>query len=166
MLNPLSVAHGADLLHRNKNKLAANMHTCTVLLQREGFLHIETESDRRRERDGGKEKAGRSQKVRKENEMGGRQKWMTTSTCPNWSLCPLSDAPMLGGREERRDRELGTQKAMKSLSLRIFFSPLQEHNPTSDGELSPWATGHVVDSLPGCPVMFFFLSFLQCYSCR
>lgn len=86
-------------------------------------MHIETESDRRQQGDGGKERAGRSEEVGKENETGGRQQRMTTSTCPNWRLSPPSDAPMLGGREEKRDRERGIQKAMTGLSLRISFSP-------------------------------------------
>lgn len=128
------------------------LQTCIlarVLLQREWRMHIETESDRRQQGDGGKERAGRSQEVGKENEMGGggREQRMTTSTCPNQRLSSPSDAPMLGGREEKRDREGGTQKAMAGLSLSIFVSPCLPHSPPSDGESSPWATGHVVYSL-------------------
>lgn len=161
LLNPLSVAHSADLLHRNKNKLAANVHTCMVLLRREGRVHIE--SDRRRRGDGGKERAGRSQEVGKENETGGgRRQRMTTSTCLNRRLSPPSDAPMLVGREEKRDREKGTQKAMTGLSLGISFSPLLPHNPSSHGQSSCLFTS-------GCPVwlflffiiFFFFIIFLN-----
>lgn len=122
LLNPLSVAHSADLLHHNKNKLAAKMHTCMVLLRREGRVHIE--SDRRRRGDGGKERAGRSQEVRKENETGGgRRQRMTTSTCLNRRLSPPSDAPMLVGREEKRDREKGTESHDRSLLGYLFLPP-------------------------------------------
>lgn len=125
LLNPLSVAHSADLLHRNKNKLGANVHTCMVLLQRGGRVHIE--SDRRWRRDGGKERARRSQEVGKENETGGgRRQRMTTSTYLNRCLSPPSDAPMLVGREEKRDREKGTQKA-KQVSPWVSLSPPSFH---------------------------------------
>lgn len=51
---------------------------------------------------GEEERAERSQEVGKENKTGGRQRQMTTSTCPNWRLFPPSDAPILGGEEKRR----------------------------------------------------------------
>lgn len=82
---------------------------------------------------------------------------MTTSTCPNRHLSPPSDAPMLGGREEKRDRERGTQKAMTGLTLHIFLPPSFHTIYRQTAESSPWATGHVVYSLRGCSVFLFFI---------
>ena len=87
---------------------------------------------------------------------------MTTSTCLNRRLSPLSDAPVLGGREEKRKRD--TESNDRSL-LVFLVLPLLPHNSPSDGESSPWATGHVVYSPPGCPALLLFLSFTQRYFC-
>ena len=115
------MTHGAHLLHCNKNKLAANMHTCTVLLQREGRVHIEMESDRRRQGDWGRERAGRSQEVGKENEMkeGINNGWQLPHVWIGVSHLWV----MLLCWEAGKKRERGTQKAMTGLFLYFSFSP-------------------------------------------
>lgn len=75
---------------------------------------------RRREGEGGEVTGSRE---RKQNGRGCQQ-WMTTSTCPNRRLPPPSDAPMLWGREEKRDAERGTQKSNdRSLLVYLFLPP-------------------------------------------
>lgn len=158
------MAHGADLLNRNKNKLAAKHAYLHSLLQWAGRVHIDTESDRRQQGDGGKERAGRSQEVGKENEtgVGGLNGWQLPHV--RIGISPLRAMLPCWEAGKKRETEKEGHRKQWQVSLCISLSPPSFHTIyRQTAESSPWATGHVVYSLRGCSVFLFFIPFIQCY---
>lgn len=107
------------------------LQTCIlarVLLQREWRVHIETESDRRQQGDGGKERAGRSQEVGKENEMGGggvNNRWQLPHV---WiSVSPLRAMLPCWEAGKRRETEKEGHRKQWQVSPCLSLSPLAFH---------------------------------------
>lgn len=132
LLNPLRVAHGADLLNRNENKLAANMYTCSFIASKRARACW---NRKRLQGDRGKERAKRSQEVGKENKMG------ASTTDDNFHMSESTSLP------SERCSHVETERKEGNRRQRQRRKPRQEKK----GQRKQWQVSPCVSlSVPSC----------------